>query len=245
MRKYLVLAWLLLPLPVLVFHFGRRGQEWLARDIAHDLIHEAKQAEARGDWKAADGKYSEADKVVGASDPSLKLRLDLARVQTRYRMGDAVPAIDAVDHLLEDAALATMPQDFQREVRELSGRIHYYAAWVMRLEGADRELWMEEADRSRQSYRLLAEGSPADTPSTKVRSEREDLEAAVQLQRLSLTELMARPLPQEGRSMSGQGLTEQMGKRRGQRGNKPGPGKGEGPPGPGGGIQRFKPGEGS
>jgi hypothetical protein len=180
---------------------------------------------------------------VGQEDRGLKLRLELARVRSRFHLGEAVAAIDGVDRLLDDAAMATMPKAFQNEARALAGRIHYYAGWVMRLEGAKRELWLEEAELSRQNYRLLSEqsGDPAADESVK---QREDLEAAIQLQRLSFTELIARPLPREGQCMSGQGLSEQMGKRRGNRGKNPGKGKG-GKPGKDGGLERFEPGSGS
>jgi len=246
MRKYLVLLWLLLPLPIVVLHYGR-GQQWLARDIAHDFIKKAEAAEKSGDYRLADELYGSADKTIGTQDRDLKLRLDLARVRTRFGMGEAVAAIDGVDKLLDDAAMVDMPAEFQQEARQLSGRIHYYAGWVMRLEGAKRELWMEEAELSRQNFRLLSEQASPQTPPDESRKQHEDLESAVQLQRLSLTELMARPLPKEGRSMSGQGLSEQMAKRRGQRGKKPGkgPGEGDGPPDKGAGMQRFEPGSGS
>jgi hypothetical protein len=257
MRKYLVLLWLLLPLPVVVLHYGR-GQEWLARDRADDFIKQAQAAEREGNWQLADDRYREADKAIGSADRDLKLRLDLARVRTRFHLGEAVAAIDGIDKLLDDAAITSMPTEFQNEARALAGRIHYYAGWVMRLEGAKRELWMEEAELSRQNFRLLSEqnASPkspeassksAVTPNDQIRMEREDLESAVQLQRLSLTELMARPLPKDGKQMSGQGLSEQMAKRRGERGKKPGKGQGEGegPPADGAGSQRFQPGSGS
>lgn len=251
MRKYLVLLWLLLPLPVVVLHFGR-GQLWLARDLAHGFIRQAESAETAGNWQLADDRYREADRSIGARDRDLKLRLDLARVRTRFHMGEAVAAIDGADKLLNDAAILTMPAEFQQEARALAGRIHYYAGWVMRLEGAKRELWMEEAELARQNFRRLSEqgAAPGTAPASgeEISKQRQDLESAVQLQRLSYTELMARPLPKEGRSMSGQGLSEQMAKRRGERGNKPGkgpPGEGDGPPSDGAGMQRFQPGSGS
>jgi hypothetical protein len=255
MKKYFVLLWLLLPLPVLVLHFGR-GQQWLARDKAYAFVKQAEIAEQREDWQQADQLYRDAAKCLTSESRDLKLRLDLAQVRTRFRMGDAVAAIDSADKLLDEPAMATMPAEFQRESRELAGRIHYYAGWVMRLEGAKRELWMEEAELARQNFRLLAEqdiapaNAPVNTANTNDSSskQQEDLESAVQLQRLSLTELMARPLPKEGRSMAGQGLSEQMGKRRGQRGkgNKPGVGESEGEePSKGAGMQRFEPGSGS
>lgn len=239
MKRYLALFWLMLPLPLVVLHFSH-GQEWMSRDNARALVIRAEAAEKSGDWKAADEAYREAAALVGTGDPALKLRLDLAQTRTRFRTGAAVEAIDLSEQLLNDPGMAAMPPEFRDEARELSGRIHYFAAWVMRLEGAGRELWMEQAELARQSYRLLVE-HPAATGEGETR--RRDLESAVQLQRLSLTELMARPLPKEGQCMSNQGLSEQMGKRRGQRGKKPG--SGDGPPDKGAGLQRFEPGAGS
>ena len=243
MRKYLVLAWLLLPLPFVVVHYGR-GQEWLAKDIAGDHIRLAESAERAGDWAAADEHYRDAETAAGSADRDLKLRLDLARIRTRFATGDAVAAIDAVDRLLDDPATAAMPAAFRRDAREVAARMHYYAGWVMRLEGAKRELWMEEAELSRQNFRLLAEEDASRVPADESRREQQDLEAAVQLQRLSLTELMARPLPKEGQCLCNGGLSEKMAKRRGQRGKKPSPGD-KGPPQKGGGLQRFEPGSGS
>ena len=247
MKKYLLLLWLLLPLPLVVLHFGR-GQKWLALDKAHAFVRQAEAAEKNDDWQQADQNYRDAAKLVATEDPALRLRLDLAQVRTRFRMGDAVAAIDSAERLLNDPAMNSMPVDFQRESRELSGRIHYYAGWVMRLEGASRELWMEEAELARQNFRLLAEQSAAAGDESYSSSQQENLESAVQLQRLSITELMARPLPEEGQCMAGQGLSEQMAKRRGQRGKgkQPGTGENEGEdPAKGAGMQRFQPGSGS
>jgi hypothetical protein len=247
MKKYLVLLWLLLPLPVVVLHFGR-GQQWLALDKAHAHVKQAEAAELNDDWQQADQHYRDAAKLVSTSDPALRLRLDLAQVRTSFRMGEAVKAIDSAERLLNDPAIRNMPVGFQRESRELAGRIHYYAGWVMRLEGASRELWMEEAELARQNFRLLTEQSASQGANDYSAKQQENLESAVQLQRLSLTELMARPLPQEGQCMASQGLSEQMAKRRGQRGKgqQPGTGEGEGEePATGSGMQRYKPGSGS
>lgn len=247
MKKYLILLWLLLPLPVVVVHFGR-GQQWLARDKAHAFIVRAQKMEKQENWKEADRLYRDAAKCVTAAEPAVKMRLDLAQIRTRYRQGDAIAAMDQMDKVVNDPGFSSMPVEFRREARELAGRIHYYAGWVMRLEGARRELWMEEAELARQNFRLLAEQSAAEGARDYSVIQQSNLESAVQLQRMSLYELMAKPLPEEGRKMGGQGLSEQMGKRRGERGkgNQPGVGEGEGEESsPGAGTQRFKPGEGS
>ena len=245
MKKLWILLWLLLPLPIIVFHYGR-GQQWLARDHVGEFAKQAQAAERAGDWKLADDCYQKAEKALGTGDRELKLRLELARIRSRFHLGEAVAAIDGVDRLLADPTMATLPVTFQNEAHALAGRIHYYAGWVMRLEGAKRELWLEEAELARQNFRLLAEQGISQTRTTTAESikQREDLEAAVQLQRLSFTELIARPLPRDGQCMSGQGLSEQMAKRRGDRGKGPGKNKG-GKPAKGGGLERFEPGSGS
>jgi hypothetical protein len=152
------------------------------------------------------------------------------------------------DRLIADPKFCQQSEELQREARELAGRIHYYAAWVMRLEGAQRDLWMEEAELARQNFRMLAEENLSAGRTNYSLTQQTNLEAAVRLERMSLMELMARPLPEEGQAMSGQGLSEQMARRRGQRGqgNQPGIGENEeGPPASGAGTTRFPGGPGS
>jgi hypothetical protein len=247
MKRFLLLLWLLVPLPLVVWHYGP-GQRWLARDQAHTLIQRAQQLESDKDWRAAESLYREAADKIGATDDRLKTRLDLALVRARYRQGGAVEAIDLADRPIADPKFHQQPEELQREARELAGRIHYHAAWVMRLEGAQRDLWMEEAELARQNFRMLSEDSLAAGRTNYSQLQQTNLETAVRLQRMSLTELMGRPLPEEGQGMSGQGLSEQMAKRRGQRGQgkQPGVGEGdEGPPASGAGTQRFPGGPGS
>jgi hypothetical protein len=245
MKRWLLLLWLLLPLPLIVWHYGP-GQAWLARDRACSLLGRAQAAESQKKWGEAEGLYREAAGHVGNSDARLKTQLDVALVRARYRQGGAVEALDGIDHILADPAFPQQPAALQQEARELAGRIHYHAAWVMRLEGARRDLWMEEAEMARQNFRLLTEASQAAAQTNYSLLQHTNLESAVRLERMSLTELMARPLPEEGQGMAGQGLSEQMAKRRGQRGNRPGIGEiEEGPPGAGAGSGRFPGGPGS
>ncbi len=245
MKRWLLLLWLLLPLPLVVWHYGP-GQNWLARDRAQTLIQRGQQAEAQKKWAEAENSYREAAGQIGQTDPRVKMQLDIALVRDRYRQGGAVEAIDGIDRVLADTSLPSQPAELQREARELAGRIHYHAAWVMRLEGAQRDLWMEEAELGRQNFRLLAESSLAAGRTNYAQGQQTNLESAVRLQRMSLVELMGRPLPEEGRGMAGQGLTEQMAKRRGQRGNRPGIGDmQEGPPAAGAGVGRYPGGPGS
>jgi hypothetical protein len=247
MKRWLLLLWLLLPLPVIVWHYGA-GQKWLARDQAHGLIRRGWEAESRRDWAESESLFHAAAGLIGNTDPRVRGQLDLGLVRARYRQGGAVDAINGIDRLLTDPGFPNQPVDLQREARELAGRIHYHAAWVMRLEGARRELWLEEAELARQNFRLLTETTRTAGQTTYSELQQTNLETAVRLQRMSLTELMGRRLPEEGQAMSGQGLSEQMAKRRGQRGQGKQPGIGEnedGPPAPGAGTMRFPGGPGS
>lgn len=247
MKRWLLLLWLLLPLPVVVWHFGP-GQKWLARDRAYALIARAQRAEVEKNWAVAESLYRDAVGKIGDRDPNVRMQLDVALVRSRYNQGGAVEAIDGIDRILADARFHSLPKAQQREARELAGRIHYYAAWVMRLEGAQKDLWMEEAELARQNYRLLTESSFDAGKTSYAQTQQTNLESSVRLQRMSYSELMGRPLPEEGQKMAGQGMSEQMAKRRGQRGPGQQPGQGEndqGPPAAGAGTTRFPGGPGS
>jgi hypothetical protein len=246
MKKLFLFFWLLLPLPVVVWHYGP-GQKWFARDQAHALIQRGQKFEAEKKWNDAEMSYREAAGKVKDSDPKLKAQLDLALVRQQYRQGGAVEAIDGIDALITDARFSQQSPELQREARELAGRIHYHAAWVMRLEGAQKDLWMEEAELARQNFRLLSEETLSAGKTNYSSLQQTNLESSVRLQRMGLVDLMAKPLPEEGRTMVGQGLSEQMARRRGQRGNRPGIGPNDDArdPGTGAGNSRFEPGKGS
>jgi len=207
MKQWLLLLWILIPLPVVVWHFGA-GQEWLARDRAHGLLRQAQEAEGRKAWPEAEAFYKEAANHVKSSEATVKTQLEIALARTRYRQGGAVDSIDLIDRVISDRNFSKQPEAQQREARELAGRIHYYAAWVLRLEGAQRDLWMEEAELARQNFRMLSEQTLAAGRTNYSMLQQTNLESSVRLQRMSLTELMARPLPEEGRTMVGQGLSE-------------------------------------
>jgi hypothetical protein len=247
MKRWLLLLWLLVPLPVVVWHYGP-GQRWLARDKAQDLLREAHRAEENRDHATAENLYRTAIGALGAHDPAIKMKMELAAVKNRYQQGGALDATVAADALFNDARFNSMPPRLQREARELAGRMHYYSAWVMRLEGARRELWLEEAELARQNFRMLAETGMAAGDKSYTNTQQNNLEAAVALQRMSMTELLAKPLPEEGRQQTGQGLSEQKDKQRKGRGQGDQPGVGEnkdGPPASGAGTTRFPAGGGS
>lgn len=240
MKKYLVLLWLLFPVPVIVFHYAK-GRELMELDVARDLLRRAEAAEKAGDPVGAEKLYREADAHVPVDKTEIKLRTGLSIIRTEARTGGVVAALDDSEKLLADETFDKMPAAFRAEARETISRIHYHAAWVMRLEGANRELWMEEAELARQGYRSLVETHLAGESGEPVRKAKEDLEAAVALQRLSFGALIARPLPREGECMGNCNLSEKMNERRQKRGKKGSGKSGKGPPADGAGAQRYAP----
>ena len=163
MKRWLLLLWLLVPLPVVVWHYGP-GQKWLARDRAQRLDPAApNRPRPQKDWAEAESLYPRGRRPWSATAirPSQDAagrgpgpRRAIGRA-ARWRPSTASTAF------WPTPTFHDQPADLQREARELAGRIHYYAAWVMRLEGAQRDLWMEEAELARQNFRLLTETSLA------------------------------------------------------------------------------------
>lgn len=214
MKRRLLLLWLLLPVPVIALHYGP-GQRWLSLDDANALVRRARAAERDGKHPVAAACYLEAASKLGPRDETQTYRCEIAAARARARQGDAADALEKLDAVMASPRWSAQPEDVQAEARELLARTSYYAAWVMRLEGAARGDWSEAADESRQQFRLLAESKSAD-------GQDRNLEAAVRLERMSLTELMAKPLPKEAQCMQGKNVSEKMCKRKSGKCNKPG-----------------------
>lgn len=225
MKKKFLLLWLLLPVPVIALHYGP-GQRWLARDEAGRLISKARDAEKAENFSVAAACYLEAASKLGRDDGPAKTRCEIAAARARAAEGDATAALEKLDAIMDAASFEALPEELQREARDLYAGTSYYAAWVMRLEGATREEWKTVAEEARQQFRLLAEkGSTGDAGTP----EQRNLEAAVRLERMSLAELMAKPLPKNCQSLCNKNLKEKMCKRCEGKCNKPGTKPGQKP----------------
>ena len=84
-----------------------------------------------------------------------------AEAKAKMRCGELPEAMEDLDGLLSEVEKAGNDRTLAREIRATLGAFHYYAAWLMRLEGASTEEWTEQVEQSRQHYRLLAESSQA------------------------------------------------------------------------------------
>jgi hypothetical protein len=192
MRKTLLFAlWLLVPVVLLAYHFGP-GQSRLAQDRAARKIAEARALEAKEDWPAAHEAWSAALAATPADKTTARLQLQLAQARTRMYTGELPEAMEDMDNLLTEAQRVGADKKIQHEVRGTLATAQYYAGWLMRLEGAPAEEWLQPVESARQNFRLLAEETKDEQA---VKDYEKNLEATIRLTRMDLSELQGMPLP--------------------------------------------------
>lgn len=193
MRKTILFCvWLLVPVVLLAYHYGP-GQARLAQDRAAKLIAAAKAAEANEDWTAAYEAWTEALATTPAHKTAERFQLRLAQARTRMWTGDLPEAITDLENFLTEVQRSG-DKSLQNEVRATLAGGQYYEGWLMRLEGAPAEEWLQPVEGARQNFRLLAES----TKDTKLAADfKKNLEATIRLERMDLSELQGQPLPKK------------------------------------------------
>jgi len=192
MRKTLLIAvWLLMAVALLAYHYGP-GQARLALDNAAKKISAARACEAKEDWEGAFEAWTAALAATPKEATTTRQKLRLAQAKTRMYTGELPEAMFDLEALLTEVEGAGAEKGFCDEVRGTLGGAQYYAAWLMRLEGAAADEWLIPAESARQHFRLLAEQADnqelADTF-------KKNLESAIRLTRMDLSELQGLPLP--------------------------------------------------
>jgi hypothetical protein len=195
MRRLLAVLWLLIPVGLIAFHYGP-GQRRVDRDRAAQKVAAARAAEANQDWKAAMNAYAEAVAALPPGDTEPRFKIRLAHAKARMRAGELPEATLDAEGLLEDATAAKVGAELVKEIRTTVGTMHYYLAWLMRLEGAGAEEWTLETEQARQHFRLLAEDAKS-AGDAKAEDHQKNLEAVIRLARMDLSELKGLPLPKE------------------------------------------------
>lgn len=197
MNKALLGVWLALPLAAWAYHEGP-GQDGMALDEVDRLMGEAHAAAVLEEWPQAVALYDEALAELPESYPAAAWRIRLERDKAKM-LAAQLPAAHAdlqtlVQELLEDGAAEPELLD---EARAALASSQYYLTWLMRLEGLPREKWLPEIEAARQTHRLLAERAAERGDAAAAAKAREDLESAIRLERMELTELQGLPLPSQ------------------------------------------------
>ena len=107
-------------------------------------------------------------------------------------------ARETLEGLLDDVRNdETSDKKFSAEVQSALANSQYYMTWLMRLEGLPEEQWKPEIEAARQHYtQLTIDAEELGDEELKQRSS-EDLESAVRLARMDLSELQGLPLPSQ------------------------------------------------
>jgi hypothetical protein len=197
MRVLLLVGWLLIPVAVGLWHYGP-GQEKMRLDAVAEILARADQCVADQDWAEAVNQYDEALRLLPADKVMEQRRIRLEKCKAQM-LASQLPSAHAelrtlVEELQGDAAA---PADLLAEARSTQAQAQYYMTWLMRLEGQPRELWEPEIEAARQTYRLLEEQAEASGDSTAAKKNQEDLESAIRLARLDLSELQGLPIPSQ------------------------------------------------
>ena len=197
MRAVILVVWLMIPVLLGAYHYGP-GQERLRLDDAAGFVAQAERHAAAQEWAEAEAAYEEALKLLPAerSAESRRLRLERAKAQMlAKKLPVANQELENLVAELRDDPVADAT--VLAEARSALASSQYYLTWLMRLEGLAKEVWEPEIEAARQTYRLLAEQSAAAGKADAAKKHREDLESAVRLARLDLSELQGLPLPSQ------------------------------------------------
>jgi hypothetical protein len=165
LKKWLILAWLLIPVALVSYHYGP-GQKELAWKTANEHRNAARAFEKEGQWDKAAEEYGKAMSNVplNSDDASAAAlardQLRLAQINAAFNLGKLDVTLTDLRQFVEQVAV-THGEDspLMYDARDLLGRVHFNTMIAMRLEAAEESVWMKQWELSRQNFRFLAEHS--------------------------------------------------------------------------------------
>src|SRR5262245_49407364 len=209
MRKLVLFLWLLLPVGAAAYHYGP-GQEHLRTDAAADAAARGRAAAAharevqaaqgdiaaKGHWPEAEEAFTEALAALPGEHVEQGRRLRLERAAAMLQISKLPDARRELGALVEELeGDPTADAGLLADARSTLGNAQYYTTWLLRLEGEPRDVWEQEIEAARQNYKLVAARAEVSGDAERARVEGENLEAALRLARMDLTELQGLPLP--------------------------------------------------
>lgn len=197
MRGFLLAIWILMPVLASAYHYGP-GQTQLQLDDAQRTLNDARREAAAGRHAKAAELFAAALEQVPPEKTAEARPIRLERAKSLLLSRQLPAAYDELNLLVPELQEdPTAAPELLAAAREALANARYYVTWLMRLEGKPRPVWEPEIEAARQTYRLLAEQSQDKRDETETRKHQDDLEAAVRLARLDLSELQALPLPSQ------------------------------------------------
>lgn len=192
-----VALWLVSAVVATAWHFGP-GREVSRRSLALETAAQAKAAADRDDWASAVKQYVAALAELPPEARADRDRLTLEYAAARMQIGELVEAQDQLEALIADLERNPLADSHEllKAARNEAATANYFAAWLMRLEGATPEEWKVEAEGARRQFHLLAQQSVADADGDAERFEK-NLEATIKLEQMDHSQLLGRPLPKK------------------------------------------------
>ncbi|MEZ6065125.1 MAG: hypothetical protein R3B90_05340 [Planctomycetaceae bacterium] len=226
MRGFFVAVWLLVPVLAGAYHYGP-GQARMELDKTQAALDAARTARDAGRHGEAVKQFTKALETLPETRADEAQTIRVERAKSMLLDGQLPQAYDELATLLptltDPEEGASVDTRLLSEAREAFASARYYLTWLLRLEGAPRAEWEPEIEGSRQLYRLLAEDAKASGRTSDYDRHRDDIESAIRLARLDLSDLQALALPSQCKGCCS-GECKCKGK-----GQKPGKGKGRGP----------------
>jgi hypothetical protein len=219
-----LLLWLAVPVAAGFYHLGP-GQEDLKNDVANIHLTKAANFAEQGQWGVAQTNYAKALEALPADQHQERLRIRLELAKAQLNDAKLAPAYNELSLLVEELEGAEQPnRQLINETKASLAHAEYYLTWLLRLEGEPKEIWELEIESARQTFRMLAEEAEAAGDSVAAKRYSKDLESAIRLARMDLSELEALALPSQCKGCKS-GQCNCKGKKPGKK-----PGNGKKPP---------------
>jgi hypothetical protein len=175
MRKFFTLLWLLCPVAAVYYHFNE-GQNELARIQARKHVEQIRELEhaKEPDWTTIIEEYDNLSAELPKTEaPLVRHQIRLAKSKAQLELLDVAGSIEELTDLLRETA-QTHGEDAKitRATREMLGKAHYYATYLLKTNGAAEEEWRPFAARVRSSVSSLSIRRPARWRSMKNASQR-------------------------------------------------------------------------
>jgi tetratricopeptide (TPR) repeat protein len=197
MRGVLIAVWLLVPVLAAAYHYGP-GQQQMQLDDVQALLSAARADVAQGQHAKAAEAFSEVLEKLPAEHQAEAQRVRVERAKALLQSQQLPKAFDELTLLVPE--LQKDPKTdpaVLADARQALANAQYYVTWLERLEGDARPEWEPDIEGARQTYRLLAEQAEARGDHAAAQAHQQDLEAAIRLERMDLSELQALPLPSQ------------------------------------------------
>lgn len=190
----LQLLWALYPFAALLLHFTV-GERWRAAENATSLRSEALSFEQKGNLQKAALLYGAAGKAALPYDLPLRARLKIDAARVAILLGEPFQGVEQMEKLLAEPSAKTLPGLLRSEANAICALGLYYAAYALRLDKNEPELWQQEAADARAIFLKLHENALRLNRPDEAAFYGRNLEAAIRLQREKLAEIAVNPPP--------------------------------------------------